>query len=185
MRIKNLFMSSRYVASGIEIVLCSIMFLCLVFASVVSFSKIKEIPVFPGRLVLENACIFKEVSQSGSTSYLYLRVGLEDNTYDYVIEAFSHDIRHLDLSKSRELLVAVGSEREKQFVWGVYDSGGMLLIGRKDILEWARHYNFGLYFLVLTWSVVSLYFLLIIVWHGVWNRIVAKRTAQKNQADGK
>jgi hypothetical protein len=134
---------------------------------------------------LKNACIFKGVSQSRSTSYIYLRIWLEDDTYDYVIEAFSHDVRSLDLNKSRKLLVAVGSDRGKQFVWGVYDNGGMLLIHRKEILEWARYYNFGLYFLVLALSVVSLYFLLIIIWHGVWSRIVAKRTVQKNQTDGK
>lgn len=183
MRIKKIFPSARYVASGFEIVLCLIMFLSLVVASVVLFGKIKEVPAFPRDLIFENAFIYKEVSQSRSTSYLYLRVGLEEGAYDYAIEAFSQDVRGLDLKRSKKLLVAVDSDRNKRFVWGVHDEGGALLISSQKILEWEKHYRFGLCFLIFAWSAVSLYFLLVIVRHGIWSRIAEKRVVHENRTD--
>jgi hypothetical protein len=157
----------------------------IMYFSVVSFwcfEEIVEIPSAPEKVVLENAVIHKGLSEaSRTTSYLYLRVGKGNDTYDHVIEVSSRDIQHLDFSKSRELWVAVESDRSTQFVWGVYDDRLGVLISRQDILGWALQNNISNYFIVFTWSVGSIYLLFLLFRNGVWNRFVAKKIARKNR----
>lgn len=144
---------------------------------------VKEIPSSPESLVMENAYIYRDVSQSRNDSYLYLKVGLGDDAYNYTIVARSSDIRHLDLRKSRKLWVAVDSDRSKQFVWWIYDFDNKFIISRKEILGWMGRYNSRNYFVAILGVVSSLYLLLIIVRNGVWNRVVAKRKAHESRAD--
>jgi hypothetical protein len=144
---------------------------------------VKEIPSLPESLVMESAYIYRDVSQSKNDSYLYLKVGLGDDAYNYTIVARSSDLRHLDLRKSRKLWVAVDSDRSKRFVWWVYDFDNKFIISRKEILGWVRRYNSGNYFVAILGAVSSLYLLLIIVRNGVLNRVVAKRKAHESRAD--
>jgi hypothetical protein len=76
----------------------------------------------------------------------------------------------------------VDSDRNKKFVWGIYDENGVVLISRKEILQWAKSNNSANYFAVITWSVLSLYLLFLIFRYGVWNRIFAKRIEHENRA---
>ncbi|MDF9776855.1 hypothetical protein [Pseudomonas baetica] len=185
MRAKDLYIPPGYVAGVGEIVFCVAVFFFLVFASAYMLGDVKEIPSLPGRLVMENAYIYRDVSQSKNDSYLYLylKVGLDDDAYYYTIVARSSDLRHLDLRKSRKLWVAVDSDRSKRFVWWVYDFDNKLIISRKEILDWIKYYNGGNYFVAILGAVSSLYLLLIIVRNGVWNRVVAKRKAHESRAD--
>jgi len=183
MRIKDLYIPPGYVAGVGEIVFCVIVFFFLVFASTYMLGDVKEIPSLPENLVMESAYIYRDVSQSKNDSYLYLKVGLGDDAYNYTIVARSSDLRHLDLRKSRKLWVAVDSDRSKRFVWWVYDFDNKFIISRKEILGWVRRYNSGNYFVAILGAVSSLYLLLIIVRNGVWNRVVAKRKAHESRAD--
>ena len=183
MRVKNLYIPPGYVAGVGEVVFCVVVFFFLVFASAYMLGDVKEIPSLPERLVMENAYIYRDVSQSKNDSYLYLKVGLDDGAYNYTIVARSSDLRHLDLRKSRKLWVAVDSDRSKRFVWWIYDFDNKLIISRKDILDWIRRYNGRSYFVAILGAVSSLYLLLIIVRNGVWNRVVAKRKVHESRAD--
>lgn len=161
-----------------------IVFLLFSIFSFYIFNKIIDISLVPRRIVLEDAFIYRSLSEASRTrSYLYLRVGLGDYVYDHVMQVSSRDIRHLDLSESRKLWVAVDSGRNNRFVWGVYDNDGGLMISRKDILQWARFDNIKNYLTIVTSSVLSLYLLLLIFRNGFWNRFVAKRKACENRAD--
>lgn len=140
------------------------------------FSKVIDVPAVPEKFVLEDAFIYRGLSKaSKTTSYLYLRVGLDDEAYNYIIEVSNRDIGHLDLSSLRKLLVAVDSDRKKHFVWWIYDENGVVLISRKEILQWVKSNNSANYFTVFTWSVLSLYLLFLIFRYGIWNRVLAKR----------
>jgi len=183
MRAKNLYIPPGYVAGVGEVVFCVIVFFFLVFASAYMLGDVKEIPSLPERLVVESAYIYRDVSQSKSDSYLYLKVGLDDDAYNYTIVARSSDLRYLDLRKSKKLWVAVDSDRSKRFIWWVYDFDNKLIVSRKEILDWIRRYNSRNYFVVILGAVSSLYLLLIIVRNGVWNRVVAKRKAHESGAD--
>ena len=175
MRDKVLLVSGRYVASVSETVFCLFTFLLFSFSTFYFFSRVVETPLVPRKFVLEEAYIYKDLSDaSKSTSYLYLRVGRDDEAYNYIIEASSRDLRHLDLSKSRKLLVAVDSTRSNQFVWGVYDEEGVIMISRKDILQWVDSNNAANYFTVFAFSGLSLYLLMLIVRNGIWNRFWRK-----------
>jgi len=165
----------RNIASFGEIVLCVILLFCLLLALFFLSGGIKKIPPLPEQFVMERACIFRGVSHEKGSSYLYLRVGVGDESYKYVVEAHSGDVRHLDLSKSRKLWVAVNSDRSKKFVWSIYDAGGGLLISRSDILYWAKYQNVGVYLVMFGWSIASLWLLVFVIRDGVWNRCVTKR----------
>jgi len=180
---KKTYIPSGYVAGVGEIIFCVIMFLFLVFASAYMVGDVKEIPPLPERLVMESAYIYRDVSQSKADSYLYLRVGLGDDAYNYTIVARSSDVLNLDLRKSRKLWVAVDSDRSKRFVWWVYDFDTKLIISREQILDWISYYNNGSYLMAIWGAVSSLYLLLIIVRNGIWNRVVAKRKAHESRAD--
>lgn len=96
-----------------------IVFLLFSIFSFYIFNKIIDISLVPRRIVLEDAFIYRSLSEASRTrSYLYLRVGLGDYVYDHVMQVSSRDIRHLDLSESRKLWVAVDSGRNNRFVWG-------------------------------------------------------------------
>lgn len=183
MRAKDLYIPPGYVAGVGEIAFCVTVFFFLVFASAYMLGDVKEIPSLPERLVMENAYIYRDVSQSKNDSYLYLKVGLDDDAYNFTIVARSSDLRHLDLRKSRKLWVAVDSDRSKQFVWWIYDFDNKLIVSRKEILDWMRYYNSRNYFVAILGAVSSLYLLLIIVRNGVWNRVVAKRKAHESGTD--
>ena len=183
MRAKNLYIPPGYVASVGEVVFCVIVFFFLVFASAYMLVDVKEIPSSPENLVVENAYIYRDVSHSKSDSYLYLKVGLGDEAYNYTIVARSSDVRHLDLRKSRKLWVAVDSDRSKQFVWWVYDFDNKFVISREEILDWVRRYNNGNYLMVVLGVVSSLYLLLVIVRNGFWNRVVVKRKMHESGTD--
>jgi hypothetical protein len=175
---------SGYVPSVFEIVFLVII---MMFFSVVSLwhvGKVIEIPSVPRVVVLERAFICGDISKASKiTSNLYLRVGPDDEAYDYVIEASTQDIQRLDLGKSRKLWVAVEPDRSKRFVWGVYDNELGLLISRKDILEWVQYSNSANYFVIVTWGFLSLYLLFVLFKHGIWNGFLAKRIACENRAD--
>lgn len=173
--------SSGYVASLGEIVFCGVMFFCLVFASVYMFCQVREIPPLPKNLILESAYIYRSASQSRNETYLYLRVGLGDEAYNYTVVARSSDVQHLDLSKSRKLWVAIDLERRDRFVWWVYDFDANLIISRKDIVGWVKYGNSGSYLVAIWWSGSSLYVLLVIFRNGVWSRVVAKRKTYENR----
>lgn len=128
----------------------------------------------------KKAYLYRDVSQSRATSSLYLRVGLGEDAYNYIIEASASDIQHLNLRKGKKFWVAVDSDRTKRFVWWVYDVDTNLLISRKDILLWIRSNNIGCYFVLIGWSIILSYLLLIIIRNGIWNRVVAKRRAYEN-----
>lgn len=181
MRAKKTYIPSGYVAGVGEVVLCVILLFCLLFALFFMYGGIKKIPRLPERLVMEEAYIFREVSHEKGSSYLYLRVGVGDGAYKYVIEAHSSDIRHLDLSKSRRLWVAVDSDRSKKFVWSVCDADSRLMISRTDILYWAKYRNVGIYLAMFGLFVAFLWLLVFIFWNGVWNRRLAKRKAYENR----
>ena len=179
-RAKNLYIPPEYIAGVGEVVFLLFLFVGLVVASIFMYGEIQEIPPLPERLVMEKAYLYRDVSQSRATSSLYLRVGLGEDAYNYIIEASASDIQHLNLRKGKKLWVAVDSDRTKRFVWWVYDVDTNLLISRKDILLWIRSNNIGCYFVLIGWSVILFYLLLIIVRNGIWNRVVAKRRAYEN-----
>jgi hypothetical protein len=179
-RAKNLYIPPEYIAGGGEVIFLLILFVGLVVASIFMYGEIQEIPPLPERLVMEKAYLYRDVSQSRATSSLYLRVGLGEDAYNYIIEASAGDIQHLNLRKGKKLWVAVDSDRTKRFVWWVYDVDTNLLISRKDILLWIRSNNIGCYFVLIGWSIILSYLLLIIVRNGIWNRVVAKRRAYEN-----
>jgi hypothetical protein len=77
------------------------LFVGLVVASIFMYGEIQEIPPLPERLVMENAYLYRDVSQSRATSSLYLRVGLGEDAYNYIIEASASDIQHLNLRKGK------------------------------------------------------------------------------------
>ncbi|SDQ07750.1 hypothetical protein SAMN04490195_0266 [Pseudomonas moorei] len=156
------------------------LFVGLVVASIFMYGEIQEIPPLPERLVMEKAYLYRDVSQSRTTSSLYLRVGLGEDAYNYIIEASASDIQHLNLRKGKKLWVAVDSDRTKRFVWWIYDVDTNLLISRKDILLWIRSNNIECYFVLIGWSIILSYLLLIIVRNGIWNRVVAKGRAYEN-----
>ncbi|MHA6128543.1 hypothetical protein ACX3YD_20570 [Pseudomonas fluorescens group sp. PF-1] len=180
-RAKNLYIPPEYIAGVGEVVLLLFLFVGLVVASIFMYGGIQEIPPLPERLVMENAYLYRDVSQSRATSSLYLRVGLDEDAYNYIIEASASDIQHLNLRKGQKLWVAVDSDRTKRFVWWVYDVDTNLLISRKDILLWIRSNNIGCYFVLVGWSIILSYLLLVIVRNGIWNRVVAKRRAYENR----
>ena len=177
---KNLYIHPEYIAGVGEVVLLLFLFVGLVVASIFMYGEIQEIPPLPERLVMEKAYLYRDVSQSRTTSSLYLRVGLGEDAYNYIIEASASDIQHLNLRKGKKLWVAVDSDRTKRFVWWIYDVDTNLLISRKDILLWIRSNNIGCYFVLIGWSIILSYLLLIIVRNGIWNRVVAKRRAYEN-----
>jgi hypothetical protein len=179
-RAKNLYIPPGYIAGVGEVVLLLFLFVGLVVASIFMYGEIQEIPPLPERLVMEKAYLYRDVSQSRATSSLYLRVGLGEDAYNYIIEATASDIQHLNLRKGKKLWVAVDSDRTKRFVWWVYDVDTNLLISRKDILLWIRSNNIGCYFVLIGWSIILSCLLLIIVRNGIWNRVVAKRRAYEN-----
>ncbi|MNG33191.1 hypothetical protein D3C84_1193880 [compost metagenome] len=82
MRAKNLYIPPGYIAGVGEIIFCLIIFLFLVFVSAYMVGDVKKIPPLPERLVMESAYIYRDVSQSRTDSYLYLRVGLGDDAYN-------------------------------------------------------------------------------------------------------
>ncbi len=178
---KNLYIPPEYIAGVGEVVLLLFLFVGLVVASIFMYGEIQEIPPLPERLVMENAYLYRDVSQSRATSSLYLRVGLDEDAYNHIIEASASDIQPLNLRKGQKLWVAVDSDRTKRFVWWVYDVDTNLLISRKDILLWIRSNNIGCYFVLVGWSIILSYLLLVIVRNGVWNRVVAKRRAYENR----
>ena len=180
-RAKNLYIPPEYIAGVGEVVLLLFLFVGLVVASIFMYGEIQEIPPLPERLVMEKAYLYRDVSQSRATSSLYLRVGLGEDAYNYIIKAYTSDIQHLELSKAQKLWVAVDSDRTKRFVWWVYDADTNLLISRKDILLWIRSNNIGCYFVLVGWSIILSYLLLVIVRNGIWNRVVAKRRAYENR----
>lgn len=180
-RAKNLYIPPEYIAGVGEVVLLLFLFVGLVVTSIFMYGGIQEIPPLPERLVMENAYLYRDVSQSRATSSLYLRVGLDEDAYNYIIEASASDIQHLNLRKGQKLWVAVDSDRTKRFVWWVYDVDTNLLISRKDILLWIRSNNIGCYFVLVGWSIILSYLLLVIVRNGIWNRVVAKRRAYENR----
>jgi hypothetical protein len=177
---KNLYIPPEYIAGVGEVVFLLFLFVGLVVASIFMYGEIQEIPPLPERLVMEKAYLYRDVSQSRATSSLYLRVGLGEDAYNYIIEASASDIQHLNLRKGKKLWVAVDSDRTKRFVWWVYDVDTNLLISRKDILLWIRSNNIGCYFVLIGWSIILSYLLLIIIRNGIWNRVVAKRRAYEN-----
>jgi hypothetical protein len=179
-RAKNLYIPPGYIAGVGEVVLLLFLFVGLVVASIFMYGEIQEIPPLPERLVMEKAYLYRDVSQSRTTSSLYLRVGLGEDAYNYIIEASASDIQHLNLRKGKKLWVAVDSDRTKRFVWWIYDVDTNLLISRKDILLWIRSNNIGCYFVLIGWSIILSYLLFIIVRNGIWNRVVAKRRAYEN-----
>jgi hypothetical protein len=73
---KNLYIPPEYIAGVGEVVLLLFLFVGLVVASIFMYGEIQEIPPLPERLVMENAYLYRDVSQSRATSSLYLRVGL-------------------------------------------------------------------------------------------------------------
>lgn len=171
-----------YVLTVFEIIILIIIFLCVVGGSLYHFYRLVEIPLTPRKVVLESAFVNREVSGgSKTTSNLYLTVGSDNEAYDYVIEASTRDIEHLSFNKSRKLWVAVEPDRGKRFVWGVYDNELALLIGRQDILQWAKYRNSKNYFIIFTWGFGSLYLLFVLINNGIWNRILAKRIAHENR----
>ncbi|WP_433767586.1 hypothetical protein [Pseudomonas putida] len=166
-----------------ETAFCLIIFLLFSFSVFYFFSKVVEVPLVPRKLVLEDAYIYRGLSDaSKTTSYLHLRVGRDDGAYNYIIEASNRDLRHLDLSKSRKLLVAVDSSRNTQFIWGVYDEGGVVMINRENILQWVKLNNTANYFMLFTFLLLSIYLLMLIVRNGIWNRLFAKRIAHEDRA---
>jgi hypothetical protein len=182
-RAKNLYIPPGYIAGVGEIIFCVIIFLFLVFVSAYMVGDVKKIPPLPERLVMESAYIYRDVSQSRTDSYLYLRVGLGDDAYNYTIVARSSDVSHLDLRKSRRLWVAVDLDRSQRFVWWIYDFDSELIVSRKEILDWVGRYNSRSYFVAILGAVSSLCLLLMIVRNGVWNRVVAKRKAHESRTD--
>ena len=175
---------SGYVPSVFEVVLLVVILMYFSIISLWHLGKVIEVPSAPRKVVLERAFIYRDISKASKiTSNLYLRVGPDDEAYDYVIEASTQDIQRLDLDKSRKLWVAVEPDRSKRFVWGVYDNELGLLISRKDILQWAQYRNSANYFVIVTWGFLSLYLLFVLFKHGVWNRFLAKRIACENRED--
>lgn len=184
MRRENPSIAPGYVASNFEIAFTLIVFLSIVFASFWLLSTLKDIPLLPDSVILESAYIYKGVSEaSKTTSNLYLRVGSGDDAYNYILEVPTTGVRHLDLNKSRTLLVAVDLNKNGRFIWGVYDSDRRLMISGKDILQWTKSDNNSIYLIVLSWAILSLYLLLIIVRNGIWNRVLAKRKAHANRTN--
>ncbi|MFL1528302.1 hypothetical protein [Pseudomonas sp. O230] len=184
MRNKILSIPDGHVLSTFEIVFLIII---LFYFSVISFhyfGRIVEIPLVPKKVVLKSAFVYRSISEvSKTTSNLYLRIGPDDEAYEYVIEASTRAVKHLDFSKSRKLWVAVEPDRSKRFIWGVYDDELGLLISRKDILEWAQYSNSVNYFLIVTLGIGFLYLLFVLFKNGVWNRLLAKRIARENRSD--
>ena len=184
MRNKIFSIPGGYVLSVFEIVFLIIVLLYFSVVIFYQFGKVVEIPSAPKKIVLERASICRDILEvSKTTSSLYLRVGSNDEEYDYVVEASTQDIRRLDLDKSRKLWVAVGPDRNKRFIWGVYDDELGLLISRKDILQWVQYSNSANYFVIITWGFLSLYLLFVLFKYGIWNRFLAKRTACENRED--
>ncbi|WP_448645813.1 hypothetical protein [Pseudomonas mohnii] len=178
---KNLYIPPEYIAGVGEIVFLVFLFVGFVVASVPMYGKVREIPPLPERLVMESAYLYRDVFQSRATSSLYLRVGLDEDAYNYIIEASASDIQHLNLRKGKKLWVAVDSDRTKRFVWWVYDVDTNLLIGRKDILLWVRSNNIGCYFVLAGWSIILSYLLFVIARNGIWNRVAAKRRTHETR----
>ena len=94
---KNLYIPPEYIAGVGEIVFLVFLFVGFVVASVPMYGKVLEIPPLPERLVMESAYLYRDVFQSRATSSLYLRVGLDEDAYNYIIEASASDIQHLNL----------------------------------------------------------------------------------------
>ncbi|MCP1421109.1 hypothetical protein J3D47_005352 [Pseudomonas laurylsulfativorans] len=173
-----------YVSGAFEIVFCVIVLLFYLVFSLHIYSKLIDVPPVPGKLIMKDAFLYRGLSQaSKTTSFLYLRVGADDATYKYIIEASSRDVVYANFDRPRKLWVAVESDRSKKFVWGVYDDDFGLLISRQDILRWANSVNIDNYFILSLVFISSLYFLYIIFWTGVWNRCAAKRVACENKQD--
>ena len=180
---KNLYANPGYVTGVGENISLLFLFFVLVLVSVLVHGKIQEIPPLPERLVRESAYLYKDVSHSRNDSFLYLRVGLNDDAYNYIIEASASDIQNLDLRKGQKLWVAVDSDRAKRFVWWVYDVDTHLLVSREDILSWIKRSNNECYFLLVWLSVLSSCFLFVIFRNGIWNRVVAKRKVHEKRTD--
>jgi len=171
-----------YVSSVFEIVFCAIVLLLYFAFFLYIYSKLIDVPPVPDKLVMKEAFVYRDLSQaSKTTSFLYLRVGVDEAAYKYIIEASSRDVVCANFGESRKLWVAVDSDRTKKFVWGVYDYNYDLLISRQDILRWASSVNIGNYFILSLMFISSLYFIYIIFWTGVWNRFSAKRMACENK----
>ena len=80
-RAKNLYIPPEYIVGVGEVVFLLFLFVGLVVASIFMYGEIQEIPPLPERLVMEKAYLYRDVSQSRATSFLYLRVGLNDDAY--------------------------------------------------------------------------------------------------------
>ena len=170
-----------YVLSVFEIIFSIIIFIFLFVVSMHHFGRLVEIPSAPRKVVLKSAFIYRNISTiSKTTSNLYLRVGQGDETYDYIIEASTREVQHLDLRKPRKLWVAVEPDSSKKFVWGVYDDELGLIISRAKIQQWSRQNNFSNYAVIVTWGVLSVFMLYLLIKYGVWNRFLAKRNAREN-----
>ena len=171
-----------YVSSAFEVAFCVIVLLLYLVFSFYIYSKLIEVPPVPDKLVMENAFLYRGLSQaSKTTSFLYLKVGSDDAAYKYIIEASNRDVVYADFDRSRKLWVAVDSDRSKKFVWGVYDDNYRLLISRQDILRWVGSVNIDNYFILFLMFISSMYFIYIILWAGVWNRCAEKRKACENK----
>jgi len=182
MRYNAISIPDGYVLTTLEIVFLIIISLYLVGGSFYHFYELVEIPLAPKKVVLESAFVNRNISGgSKATSNLYLTVGQDKETYDYVIEAPVRDIEHLGFKKLRKLWVAVEPDRKKRFVWGVYDNELTLLISRQDILRWTKYNNAKNYFVIFTWGFGSLYLLFILINNGIWNRVSGKRIAHENR----
>ncbi|MVV49169.1 hypothetical protein EJA72_13115 [Pseudomonas sp. PB120] len=182
MRYKALSIPDGYVLTIFEVVFLVTILMFVFGGALYHFYRVVEIPPTPRKVVLESAFVYRGVSEvSRTTSNLYFRIGSDDKAYDYVMEASSRDIKYLAFSKSKKLWVALESDRNKQFVWGVYDDELVLLISRKNILQWARYKNSVNYFMFFAWGFGSLYLLFVLINNGVWNRFLAKRIAHENR----
>lgn len=182
MRYKALSIPDGYVLTVFEVVFFVAILVCFFCLSLYQFYRVVEIPLTPKKVVLENAFVYREVSEaSKTTSNLYFRVGSGDEAYDYVIEASSRDIKHLGFSKSRKLWVAVEPDRSKRFVWGVYDNELTLLVSRQDIVRWAKSDNIKNYLKIFILYASSLCLLFWLLRNGIFNRFLAKRITRENR----
>lgn len=173
-----------YVLTVLEIVFLMIILVCFFCGALYHFYRVVEIPLTPRKVVLESAVVYRDVSvASKTTSNLYLRIGSVDETYHYVIEASTRDIKHLAFSKSRKLWVAVEPQRNKRFVWGVYDNELTLLISRQEIVGWAVSGNMKKYLIIFILYISCLCLLFWLLRNGIFNRFLAKGIAHENRSN--
>ena len=145
-----------------------LLFLLFLFVGVFFFfhGRVVSIPERPSEFILRPAVFYQDLrpGSKGST-YLYIRVAEYGAApaYDRVIAARTHDINNLVVRKGQALQVAVDSSGSSQFIWGVFDERGDVLIDASTIQRWVKGSNFSSYaaMLFIVLGIVWLSFLIL------------------------